>query len=92
MNRKDTDIWMSGRALFERYSSCATKWWKRSASAWDSLFAYSAMPKSWCAAGVADPPLHVFWNIANNLSNVVDNREYYLDRQGVINGHPEAPA
>ena len=54
VHRKDADIWMSGRALFEIYSSCATKWWKRSASAWDSFVASSAMSKRWCAAGLLE--------------------------------------
>ena len=53
---KDTASWMSGHELFERYSSCATKWWKRSASDWDSLVASYEMLKRWCAAGVADSP------------------------------------
>ena len=50
---KDTSIWIYGRALFERYSSCATKWWKMPASDWYSLVESSAMSKRCCAAGLA---------------------------------------
>ena len=56
LHRKDTDSWMSGRALFEIYSSCAIKLWNRSASAWDSLVESYAMLKRWWAAGESDSP------------------------------------
>ena len=81
VHRKDTAIWMYGRARFEICSSCATKWLKRSALAWDSLVVSCSIPKGWCAAGVDDSTfmysgilsiIFLMKSIINNI-NLPDN-------------------
>ena len=42
--------------LFEIYSSCDKKWWKRSVLACDSFVASSATSNSCCEAGLDDSP------------------------------------
>ena len=51
-----TTSFMYGRTLFDRYNSCTSKWWRRSALVRDILVASSAISKLWCTEDVDDSP------------------------------------